>query len=363
MINSVGINEFYRLLKSLDLPRSDEVSADHYGLGVAIGNMEVSLYRLVQAYGALARGGAFQPLSTVKGENPTETRIFSPEAAYVTNDILGDPTARLLTFGNPDYFEFGFPVPLKTGTSTNYRDDWMIAYTPRHIIGVWSGNFDGRPSHHITGATSCGPIVKEIIRYLYGEGTPGTFTRPDTVKDTAVCWMSGKLASAQCPQTSRELILRQSSESPVCDLPHKRDDYSYLGASYAQWLHRRKTEQGEGRFRLEKPQASLAPPSRFDNSARPRAKHQPRAADKAGIKIINPHDSDRFVISPHLPNRIVFRAQPEPVVQHVVWLLDGVEVARTPPPYEFFWELTRGRHVVHAVTPFEDAAQVSIHVE
>ena len=82
-----------------------------------------------------------------------------------------------------------------------------------------------------------------------------------------------------------------------------------------------------------------------------------------GITIVSPHDYDRFVLSPHRTNRIRFRAIVKPVVDHVTWLIDGKEVEKTPPPYQFFWKPTVGRHVVHAVTPNRRAAQVIIHVE
>jgi hypothetical protein len=59
----------------------------------------------------------------------------------------------------------------------------------------------------------------------------------------------------------------------------------------------------------------------------------------------------------------VFRALPEKVVEHVVWYLDGTELARTGPPYEFFWEPIRGRHELLAVTPDNAAAKASFSVE
>jgi membrane carboxypeptidase/penicillin-binding protein PbpC len=59
----------------------------------------------------------------------------------------------------------------------------------------------------------------------------------------------------------------------------------------------------------------------------------------------------------------VFRALPERVVEQVVWYLNGTELARTGPPYEFFWEPTRGRHELLAVTQDRSAAKTSFFVE
>ena len=60
---------------------------------------------------------------------------------------------------------------------------------------------------------------------------------------------------------------------------------------------------------------------------------------------------------------IVFRALPERVVEQVVWYLNGTELARTGPPYEFVWEPTRGSHELLAVTPDKTAAKTSFFVE
>ena len=83
----------------------------------------------------------------------------------------------------------------------------------------------------------------------------------------------------------------------------------------------------------------------------------------AGVEIVSPHNLDRFVLSAHNSRQVLFRAVPASVVEYVLWLMDGVEIARTPPPYEFSWQMTRGTHTVFAVTPNKDAAQVTIHVE
>jgi len=362
-LNSVGVAEFHAFLKLLDLADDRMPSAEHYGLGLAIGNVEVSLYSLVQAYAALARNGLYRPLSAFTGEDTPATRVLASEVAYVISHILADPSARLLTFGNPGYFDSPVRVAVKTGTSSRYRDGWVIGYTPRHVIGVWVGNFNGSPNRGAAGAASCGPILKEIVDHLYGSASPGTFTRPPTVLEDHVCWMSGKPAGPQCPKVTKELFIGDPAAASRCDLPHESEHFHELGAAYARWLHRREAEQGVGRFRLTTSGASSFGDS--DVPGQPRLiRHSMRPPDMhPGISIVSPHQKDRFVLTPHDEVTVRFHAIAQPIVPYVIWLMDGTEIARTAVPYEFFWKPVRGTHIIHAVTPGSEAAQVVIHVE
>jgi membrane carboxypeptidase/penicillin-binding protein PbpC len=81
------------------------------------------------------------------------------------------------------------------------------------------------------------------------------------------------------------------------------------------------------------------------------------------IEIVSPHNRDRFILSRHRASRIVFRALPERVVEHVVWFLNGTELGKSGPPYEFIWEPTRGIHELLAVTPDKTAAKATFFVE
>jgi penicillin-binding protein 1C len=355
------VNEFYALLEDIGIVNESSMSPQHYGLGLAIGNVDVSLYRLVQAYTTLAREGLYSPLRLVAEKKDKEVRIFVPETAYAIHNILADASARLLTFGNPAFLDFGFPVAVKTGTSSNYRDCWIIAYTSRHVVGLWAGNFDGRPTNGGAGATVLGPILKEIMEHLYSAGEPEPFLKPPGIREASICWLSGKAASPQCPHVTRELVLPASSVPPACSLSHKSDQNYYLGSQYAQWVHHREIQLGRGRFRLMTPEAALSnSASTYTNSSLSGPIH---TAKTSAIEIVSPHESDRFILSPHNSSRVLFRAVPQPVVDHVVWLLDGVEIAKTPAPYEFVWDLVRGKHTLHAVTPGREAAQVSFQVE
>jgi penicillin-binding protein 1C len=356
----VGLDNFCRLLEELDLVKKGSCSPDQYGLGIAIGNVEVSLYKLVQAYGALARQGRFSPSRSCPTDESTAIPVFSTEIAYVITHILSDHSSRLLTFGNPAWLDFGFPVAVKTGTSTQFRDSWAVGYTTEHVVGVWAGNFGGRSNNGYPGSTVCGPIFNDIIRTLYPGRPPTPFLRPDRVHEQVVCSMSGKRATSQCPHRTVDLFVGTlPTPLEACDLAHEPGIHHYLNASYAQWIDRRELMMGPGRFRLMKPEGSLSA-----SSERPLILREPASGrSRAAIEIVNPHDEDRFVLSPFQPNRVLLRAVPYPVVEEVTWLVDGVEVAKSSPPYELIWELTRGTHRIVAVTPRSEAAQITIHVE
>jgi penicillin-binding protein 1C len=364
LIKRLGVDDFYRFLERLDLTADGTRNPEHYGLGLAIGNMEVSLYRLVQAYAAFARRGSFRPLSYLEGqEEPAARQVFSPEVAYVVSDILADPAARLLTFGNPESLNFGYPVCVKTGTSSNYRDAWIIGYTPRHVIGIWAGNFSGRSNNGRTGAQVCAPILKDIVRHLYGDRGPGRFERPSGVRDRSVCWISGEPASKSCPYTYRELFVGTPSEGRTCEFLHEKDPHFYLDANYARWLHRRERMYESGRFRLGTPQFARNSVKPVKDNAVLLSRHAGPVVRTSRVSIVSPNERDHFVLSPDFPSRVRFRAIAEPLVSHIVWYLNGVELERTPPPYEFLWNPLKGEHKIHAVTPDGEAAQVDIHVE
>ena len=78
---------------TLDLP------AMSYGLGLTIGNAEVSLLELTNAYAALARLGTFKParMTLDHERSAPESRmeqIAEPANCYLISDILSDNAAR-----------------------------------------------------------------------------------------------------------------------------------------------------------------------------------------------------------------------------------------------------------------------------
>jgi penicillin-binding protein 1C len=179
---------------------------DFYGDGLALGNGEVSLYEMAQAYTVLARRGLYRPLTILDedGQSRVDSRIFSPEIAALIGNILADPSARMLEFGRG--LQFPVETAIKTGTSTDYRDAWAIAYDYRHTIAVWMGNLDGSAMNGVTGAV--GPAM--VLRSLFSELNRNRDTRALPVSSkliqAKVCRRDGSLAHDGCASASEWFI-------------------------------------------------------------------------------------------------------------------------------------------------------------
>ena len=182
LLNLISPQTYYDTLSRLNLINHPERGPEHYGLGLVVGNPEVSLLQLAAAYASLANGGLYQP-PRLRAEAPAAppVRLFSPQAAYIISDILADPMARFRIFGASSAMNPPQRLAIKTGTSSRYRDTWAVGYTPEYTVAVWAGNFDGRGTMKLSGAAAAAPILAELAGTLFHGGSPRSFDRPEGV--------------------------------------------------------------------------------------------------------------------------------------------------------------------------------------
>jgi penicillin-binding protein 1C len=192
-------------------------TAEFYGEGLALGNGEVTLLELANAYASLARGGIWLPAKfTTDGSGEPPRRFIGRNEAYIISDILSDNSARAPAFGVNSAFNLPFAFAGKTGTTKDYRDNWAVGYTPEWTVGVWVGNFDGSPMRKVSGITGAAPVLKEVALGLNRIYPSTSFRRPLTVKTARICPVSGLLPSAFCPATIDEIFTAANAPSAQC---------------------------------------------------------------------------------------------------------------------------------------------------
>ncbi len=125
---------------------------NQYGLTLVLGGGEVSPLELTSAYGIFANEGSRNPYVSIlkvinsKGETLEEVnykseQVISKEISNKISDILSDNVARTPAYGNNSLLYFNDrQVAVKTGTTNDYRDVWIVGYTPNLVVGAWAGN-------------------------------------------------------------------------------------------------------------------------------------------------------------------------------------------------------------------------------
>ncbi len=198
-IQYIGVAPFLHLLKNLGV-NSLTAHPNVYGDGIALGNGELTLLELVQAYTTLARMGSYKPLSTIAGQSDLKNSypLINSDIASLIGNILSDPKAREREFGGNSILNFPQQTAVKTGTSSDYHDAWAIGYNDRYTIGVWFGNLDYSSMQEVTGST--GPAL--VLRTLFNELNRGREARAlyhsRFLVKNAVCRNTGLTADGSC---------------------------------------------------------------------------------------------------------------------------------------------------------------------
>ena len=359
LASRVGVPDLLRLLRSAGFSAFDK-TASHYGLGVALGNAEVTLADLVSGYAVFARGGVWQePRATLNDTTPKTRRVLSPRAAFWVTDILSDDDARAYVFGRGGSLEFPFPVAVKTGTSQAYRDNWTVGYTREVTVGVWVGNFDRRPLVGSSGVTGAAPIFHAVMlaaqRHLHGreESDATLVARPSDLREHTICALSGMRAGDACPIRTREWLPPGFSPLP-CSWHHATDEGLMVvwPDEYRTWAAGRGLLDGDTLT-----VAARAP-------VHPAVRRDAVGASTRRFEITSPADGATYMVDPTL--RKEFQAVSLRAVGAsglVEWAVNGRRVGTVSTDENLTWPLERGQHLVRAKDANGHVADASILVK
>lgn len=306
LLNRLGVESFGQQLRTLGF-RNLGVSDEAYGLGMAIGNVEVTLMELVSAYAVLARCG-----TTSDG-----TRVFAPGTAYLVSDMLSGNERSAAALGHvADVAASRFAW--KTGTSSAYRDAWTVLWNPDYVVGVWCGHKRGGfGDRTVVGAKAAAPVAWGVARQLYPQNDGPWFVEPGDVFRRKVCALTGRPASADCPATVEGTAVRGCSLSVLCD------------------RHRRNA-QGEVITVTDK---------------------------NSRLALTQPEDGATFKLVPGTLNQKIVCQPTGNGEGRLWWFVDGSLKGESAGAAPFALEVVAGEHLITCTTGAGDFASASIRVE
>ncbi len=163
-----------------------------FGLSLVLGGGEVKLIDHVGAYATFANEGVYhKPVSILKVEKsdgtvleewkPDDgTKVFDPQISRLISNVLSDDGSRAFIFGAGSALTLpGRPVAAKSGTTNDYRDAWLMGYTPSLAAGVWAGNNDNTAMKHgADGSMTAAPIWHQFMKNALQGAPVEQFTPP-----------------------------------------------------------------------------------------------------------------------------------------------------------------------------------------
>ncbi|MCW9679301.1 penicillin-binding protein 1C [Dolichospermum planctonicum UHCC 0167] len=308
VLEKVGVETFLNRLHELGFAHLNQ-SAEYYGLGLTLGSGEVNLWELASAYLTIANMGKITPLVTSLNIAPiANSQSLVSNYWQLIIDMLSDRYARSTAFGVDSVLNLPFPVAVKTGTSSNYRDTWTVGFSSDYTVATWVGNFNGEPMRQVSGVTGAAPLWNRIMLHLHEHQTPADFPPPANMIKLPICANTGLKPTPSCTSVVQEYFSLKNK------MAYEKSTDFHLSSVYDQWLGKQ-------------PQLHFKP----DN-----------------FRIISPHNGDLFLLYPagDGQQKIEFKASGT-LNQSVDWWLNDQHLS-TQSNNGIFWHLQPGNWQLEA---------------
>lgn len=183
-----GVSDSIKLAEDMGI--NNLGNPNDYGLTLVLGGGEVSLLDMTSAYGVFATEGirnSYTAIIRVEDKNgkvleemsSKPVKVMDPEVARKISDILSDNVARTPLYGSNSSIYFpGRDVAVKTGTTNNYKDAWIIGYTPDIVVGTWAGNNNNTPMAKKVSGLIVAPMWRAFMDEVIKSDPNNTFTKP-----------------------------------------------------------------------------------------------------------------------------------------------------------------------------------------
>ena len=334
-LQNIGIENVIALANQLGIHSLE--APQNYDLSLALGGGQMSLLELSRAYAALANGGVYTGSTFIldikdadghilyEPEKEHALQVIDPRVAWLISDILSDDRARSTGFGINSVLKIDRTAAVKTGTTTNYHDNWTVGYTPNLLVGVWVGNSDYQAMHNVTGLTGAAPIWAETMRSILQGRPDKNFEQPDGLLQFEVCDLSGLLPTEACPHIKKEWFIagtqpttpdtfyqRTTAGDMVLNIPIEAQDWA----------------RSQGLPLLEDANGL----SSLSNT----------------LTLTSPVDNTTYRITPNLDlsaQQLSFATLTVPGLTQVTFFVDGIAVTTlSTPPFQTWWTLSLGEH-------------------
>lgn len=177
VLEYIGLEHFYQFMG--ETLRFEPIRPfNSYQYGIALGGLEMDLLTLTHYFTLFPRNGTLAPLRVLENNTTnfnlppqshinTETRVADEQYVELVETIISDRLTGVNQFGLESALNLHInDYAVKTGTSRDFHDSWVVGYTPDFVVGVWIGNAENEPLAQVSGASGAGVVWHDVMEYL-----------------------------------------------------------------------------------------------------------------------------------------------------------------------------------------------------
>ena len=242
-----GLRDSLDLAKKMGLETL--TNKDQYGLTLVLGGGEVRPLDVAGAYSIFASEGIKnkktpilkiedsngQNIFDIEKENFRSERVLDENVARDINDVLTDNNARTPAFGSNSFLYFpNRDVAAKTGTTNDYRDAWIVGYTPNLTTVAWAGNNDNSSMEKKVAGFIVAPMWNEFLQFALEKRGLELFNEPEPkdleVKPIIAGFWKGEETSVVEGEDGEEKIIVSGRTDGIHSILHYVNKNNPLGS-------------------------------------------------------------------------------------------------------------------------------------
>ncbi|MBI5220467.1 MAG: transglycosylase domain-containing protein [Candidatus Liptonbacteria bacterium] len=246
-----------------------------YGLSLVLGGGAVRLVNLVEAYSVLAGDGvrhAQGSILEVKDSSgailetyrDSAERVAEAQPVRLVNNILTDLDARSGLFHSSLALTTipGHDIAIKTGTSNDYRDAWVVGYSSALVVGVWAGNNNNQPMQRQgSSLLAAVPIWHSFAVEAFPRVPPEKFPAPEPVARSDKPMFSGQVVSNNQIHSLLYYVNRTDPTGPAPERPERDPQFYNWEMGVLLWAQKNVPALVAGNNATSSPQISFASPA------------------------------------------------------------------------------------------------------
>lgn len=213
----MGLKSGYNCYKPGDKTFTKEI--DCYGSSAIGDGAYLYLDEHVNGYATLSRNGNYidqtyiLKVTDARGKvidewkQPKGKQVIKPDSAYIVSDMLSDPDASYLRSDRKFHRYKGWHFAIKTGTTNDAKDGWMMSYSARYAAGVWVGHHTGNVEMSGAMENMTQPILRGWMEEAHSDLKPENWQQPSGIKKAAAYVVRSKVSALgeKIPSPSEDL--------------------------------------------------------------------------------------------------------------------------------------------------------------